>query len=94
MTPFEAITQLKTQMSQAIIGQETLIDRIVLTLLADGNMLLGLLTGEIGSGKTFLCEILRKICNERNDVVTYLENTDFPFEDLLREIILKHLKFL
>jgi len=40
MTPFEAITQLKTQMSQAIIGQETLIDRIVLTLLADGNMLL------------------------------------------------------
>jgi MoxR-like ATPase len=40
MTPFEAITQLKTQMSQAIIGQDTLIDRIVLTLLADGNMLL------------------------------------------------------
>jgi MoxR-like ATPase len=40
MTPFEAITQLKKQMSQAIIGQENLINRIVLVLLADGNMLL------------------------------------------------------
>ena len=40
MKPFEAITQLKTQMSQSIIGQENLINRIILTLLADGNMLL------------------------------------------------------
>ena len=40
MTPFEAITQLKTQMSRSIIGQENLINRIILTLLADGNMLL------------------------------------------------------
>ena len=40
MTPFEAITQLKKQMSEAIIGQENLINRIVLVLLADGNMLL------------------------------------------------------
>ncbi len=40
MTPFEAITQLKTQMSKSIIGQDNLINRIVLTLLADGNMLL------------------------------------------------------
>jgi len=40
MSPFEAVTQLKTQMSQSIIGQEGLINRIILTLLADGNMLL------------------------------------------------------
>ena len=40
MTPFESITQLKKQMSEAIIGQENLINRIVLVLLADGNMLL------------------------------------------------------
>ncbi|WP_034062480.1 AAA family ATPase [Lacinutrix jangbogonensis] len=40
MTPFESITVLKEQMSQSIIGQETLINRIILTLLADGNMLL------------------------------------------------------
>ena len=45
MTPFEAITQLKIQMSQSIIGQEKLIDRIILVLLADGNMLLEGLPG-------------------------------------------------
>lgn len=56
-------------------------------MLDDRNMLLGLLTGEIGSGKTFLCEMLRNLCHERKYVVAYLENTDYPFEDLLREII-------
>ncbi len=45
MTPFEAIAQLKTQMSKSIIGQEKLIDRIILVLLADGNMLLEGLPG-------------------------------------------------
>lgn len=45
MNPFEAITQLKTQMSKSIIGQEQLIDRIILALLADGNMLLEGLPG-------------------------------------------------
>ncbi|PCE62865.1 AAA family ATPase [Sediminicola luteus] len=45
MTPFEAISELKSQMSRSIIGQDTLIDRIVLTLLADGNMLLEGLPG-------------------------------------------------
>jgi MoxR-like ATPase len=45
MTPFEAITELKKQMSKSIIGQEQLIDRIILVLLADGNMLLEGLPG-------------------------------------------------
>ena len=45
MTPFEAITELKAQMSKSIIGQEKLIDRIILVLLADGNMLLEGLPG-------------------------------------------------
>ena len=45
MTPFEAITQLKTQMSKSIIGQEELINSIILVLLADGNMLLEGLPG-------------------------------------------------
>ncbi len=45
MTPFEAIKQLKTEMSKSIIGQEKLIDRIILVLLANGNMLLEGLPG-------------------------------------------------
>ncbi len=45
MTPFEAISKLKDQMSKSIIGQEKLIDRIILVLLADGNMLLEGLPG-------------------------------------------------
>lgn len=45
MKPFDAIAQLKKQMSQSIIGQSHLIDRIILVLLADGNMLLESLPG-------------------------------------------------
>lgn len=45
MTPFEAVAQLKKQMSKSIIGQSQLIDRIILVLLADGNMLLESLPG-------------------------------------------------
>jgi len=45
MTPFEAIKQLKAQMSESIIGQEKLIERIILVLLADGNLLLEGLPG-------------------------------------------------
>ena len=45
MTPFEAVAQLKTQMSKSIIGQEQLIDRIILVLLANGNLLLESLPG-------------------------------------------------
>ena len=45
MTPFESITVLKEQMSRSIIGQQQLIDRIILVLLADGNMLLEGLPG-------------------------------------------------
>ena len=45
MTPFESINVLKEQMSRSIIGQQQLIDRIILVLLADGNMLLEGLPG-------------------------------------------------
>lgn len=45
MTPFESILHLKERMSLSIIGQENLIDRLVLVLLANGNMLLEGLPG-------------------------------------------------
>jgi MoxR-like ATPase len=45
MTPLEGITQLKSQMSKSIIGQDKLIERLILVLLANGNMLLEGLPG-------------------------------------------------
>jgi MoxR-like ATPase len=45
MTPFESISVLKEQMSKSIIGQQKLIDTIILVLLANGNMLLEGLPG-------------------------------------------------
>ncbi|MDW5287655.1 AAA family ATPase [Formosa sp. PL04] len=45
MTSFEAVVKLKSAMSESIIGQQELIDRLILVLLADGNMLLEGLPG-------------------------------------------------
>lgn len=45
MTPHESILKLKEKMSQSIIGQENLIERLILVLLANGNMLLEGLPG-------------------------------------------------
>ena len=57
MSPFESINALKEQMSKSIIGQEQLIDRITLALLADGNMLL---EGLPGLAKTRAIKALSK----------------------------------
>jgi MoxR-like ATPase len=45
MNALEAIQSLKNKMSESIIGQETLIERLILVLLANGNMLLEGLPG-------------------------------------------------
>ncbi len=45
MSPFETINELKARMSQSIIGQDMLIERIILVLLSEGNMLLEGLPG-------------------------------------------------
>jgi len=49
MTQFEIITTLQTWMSQQIIGQEKLIDRLLIALLADGHLLV---EGAPGLAKT------------------------------------------
>ncbi len=49
MTQFEVITTLQTWMSQQIIGQEKLIDRLLIALLADGHLLV---EGAPGLAKT------------------------------------------
>ncbi|MGD2054414.1 MAG: AAA family ATPase, partial [Gammaproteobacteria bacterium] len=39
MSNQESIQQLKTYVEQHIIGQETLVDRMLIALLADGHLL-------------------------------------------------------
>jgi MoxR-like ATPase len=40
MTSNESMLKLREKMSESIIGQEKLIDRLILVLLANGNLLL------------------------------------------------------
>ena len=60
MTAYESIQKLRKQMSKSIIGQEKLIDRLVLVLLADGNLLL---EGLPGLAKTRAIKSLAKNLN-------------------------------
>jgi len=57
MSPFESIAALKDKMSESIIGQSQLIERLILVLLADGNMLL---EGLPGLAKTRAIKVLAK----------------------------------
>ena len=45
MTAREAITQLQEGMNRATIGQEHIVDRLIMGLLADGNVLIEGLPG-------------------------------------------------
>lgn len=60
MSALQSIQDLKTRMSASIIGQDTLIDRIILVLLANGNMLL---EGLPGLAKTRAIKTLSKELN-------------------------------
>ena len=60
MTPLESIHELKRRMEDSIIGQSALIDRILIVLLADGNMLL---EGLPGLAKTRAIKTLAKELN-------------------------------
>lgn len=60
MTAFDSISSLKKQMSQSIIGQDKLVNRLVLVLLADGNLLL---EGLPGLAKTRAIKALSKGLN-------------------------------
>jgi len=53
----------------------------------DGNMNFGLLTGEVGSGKSLLRMVLQKKLEKERFEVAVMENAFFPFEDIMYEII-------
>ena len=60
MTTIQAIQQLKDRMSKSIIGQDGLVERLILVLLADGNLLL---EGLPGLAKTRAIKSLAKELN-------------------------------
>ena len=60
MTTLQAIQQLKDRMSKSIIGQDRLVERLILVLLANGNMLL---EGLPGLAKT---RAIKSLANELN----------------------------
>lgn len=60
MSALESINKLKDQMSKSIIGQDDLVGRLVLVLLADGNLLL---EGLPGLAKTRAIKALSKGLN-------------------------------
>jgi len=60
MSSLQSIQALKSRMSTSIIGQDTLVERIILVLLADGNMLL---EGLPGLAKT---RAIKTLANELN----------------------------
>jgi len=59
----------------------------LLFLAEDRNMGMGLLTGEIGSGKTLLRTVLHARINTETHVRVSIENSLLGFDDLLLEII-------
>lgn len=56
-------------------------------LIADRNMGIGLLTGEIGCGKTITSSVLRQQLKQGPNHVVSLENGFLDFDSLLLEII-------
>jgi MoxR-like ATPase len=60
MSTLQSIQDLKSRMSKSIIGQETLIEKIILVLLSNGNMLL---EGLPGLAKTRAIKTLAKELN-------------------------------
>lgn len=60
MTTLESIQQLRDQMSKSIIGQDKLVNRLILVLLANGNLLL---EGLPGLAKTRAIKALSKGLN-------------------------------
>lgn len=61
------------------------LDRM-LYVVNDRNMNMGLLTGEVGSGKTMTRNVLRNSLPGQDFEVVCFENANFPFNDLLFDI--------
>jgi general secretion pathway protein A len=63
-------------------GHREALDRM-LYVVNDRNMNIGLLTGEIGSGKTLIRKVLFSSLPSQQFEIIDFENSNYPFEDLL-----------
>ncbi len=61
------------------------LDRL-LYIVNDRNMNMGLLTGEVGSGKTITKNVFQNSLSSHNFEVIDFENSNFPFTDILFDI--------
>ena len=62
------------------------LDRM-LYIVKDRNMNMGLLTGEVGSGKTITKNVFQNSLSRQNFEVVVFENSNFPFTDILFDIV-------
>lgn len=62
------------------------LDRM-LYIVKDRNMNMGLLTGEVGSGKTITKNVFQNSLPRQNFEVVVFENSNFPFTDILFDIV-------
>ena len=62
------------------------LDRM-LYIVKDRNMNMGLLTGEVGSGKTITKNVFQNSLSRQNFEVIVFENSNFPFTDILFDIV-------
>ena len=62
------------------------LDRM-LYIVKDRNMNMGLLTGEVGSGKTITKNVFQNSLSRQNFEVVVFENSNFSFTDILYDIV-------
>ena len=84
LPPFDNVRDTRFFYPSSVHGEA--LSRL-LFLAEDGNMGIGMLTGEIGAGKTILRTVLHSRLDNRDHVRVSIENCLLDFDDLLLEII-------
>jgi general secretion pathway protein A len=87
--PFEEVCN--TRFFFASDDHREALDRLIY-IVNDQNMNMGLLTGEVGSGKTLTKNVLRSSLPRHDFAVIDFENSNFRFTDLLFDVV-KRLSF-
>lgn len=82
--PFEEVND--TRFFYASDDHREALDRM-LYVVNDRNMNIGLLTGEIGSGKTLIKNVLSGMLNRNEFEIIDFENSSFEFIDILYDIV-------
>ena len=71
MSAHQQITELKKRMGKSIIGQEAVVERLIIGLLANGNLLV---EGLPGLAKTRAIKALAKNMEENRNICSHSSN--------------------